>query len=94
MIGGPASRGAAAACAGAALWGLAAGGCADDGGPRLTSVSPPAASRGAMVTLLGARLCGAAGDCARAGGAIDLGRNPPMVRAVVVALRRHRGAGS
>lgn len=75
---------APAIAAGAALWSAAAGGCADGGGPRLTGVTPAAAQRGAAVTITGARLCGAQGDCATAGGEIDLGRNLPMVRAVVV----------
>jgi hypothetical protein len=78
------SPGAAALAAGAVLWGAAAGGCADDGGPRLTAATPAAARRGATVTLTGARLCGARGDCATAAGEIDLGRSLPMVRAVVV----------
>lgn len=59
-------------------------GCADDGGPRLTAVTPAAARRGAMVMVSGERLCGAAGDCATAAGEVALGRNPPMLRAVVV----------
>lgn len=38
-----------------------------------------------MVTLTGRRLCGASGDCGRAGGAVDIGLDPPMVRAIVVS---------
>jgi hypothetical protein len=64
---------------------VACAGCADDGGPRLDQVSPAAARRNTMVTLVGRRLCGARGDCARAGGAVDLGLDPPMVRAIVVS---------
>lgn len=58
--------------------------CADDGGPRLSGVTPPAASRDARVTVTGSRLCGARADCATAGGEVALGLDPPMVRAVVV----------
>jgi hypothetical protein len=64
---------------------LAAGGCTDDGGPRLLAVTPAAASRNSMVTITGRRLCGASGDCATAAGAIDLGLALPMVRAIVVS---------
>jgi hypothetical protein len=60
-------------------------GCADDGGPRLDAVEPPAARRTATVTIAGRRLCGATGDCARAAGAVDLGLDPPMMRAIVVS---------
>jgi hypothetical protein len=38
--------------------GLACAGCADDGGPRLESVSPSAARHDAMVAITGRRLCG------------------------------------
>jgi hypothetical protein len=58
--------------------------CADDSGPRLDAVTPPAASRNAMVAITGRRLCGARGDCATAAGEIELGLVPPMVRATVV----------
>jgi hypothetical protein len=58
--------------------------CSDAGGPRLVSASPAAASRNATVTLTGERLCGG-GDCARAAGEVTLGRDPPMVRTVVVS---------
>jgi hypothetical protein len=74
---GPAA-GAVLGCAAA----LAA--CADDGGPRLAAAMPAAAARDARVTITGSRLCGASADCATAGGEISLGRNPPMVRAIVV----------
>jgi hypothetical protein len=58
--------------------------CADDGGPRLAGVMPAAARRDAMVTVTGSRLCGPRADCAGAGGELALGRDPPMVRALVV----------
>ena len=58
--------------------------CADDAGPRLAAVMPAAARHDAMVVLSGSRLCGPAGDCATAAGEVALGRNLPMVRAVVV----------
>jgi hypothetical protein len=66
-----------------AVLGLVAPACADDAGPRLFAVTPSSARRNAMVTITGTRLCGAAGDCATAGGEIALGRDPPMVRAIV-----------
>jgi len=65
--------------------GVLAGGCADDGGPRLDGVVPAAASRNAAVTITGRRLCGASGDCATAGGEVDLGLALPMVRAIVMS---------
>ena len=66
------------------MWfGLAS--CIDDGGPRLDSVTPAAAGRGAMVTVTGRRLCGEAANCARAGGQIQLGLELPAVIANVVA---------
>jgi hypothetical protein len=74
--------GAPALAATAALAALAA--CADDGGPRLAAVTPAAARRDAMVMVTGSRLCGARGDCVVAAGEVALGRNPPMLRAVVV----------
>lgn len=67
-----------------ALW-LASAGCADDGGPRLDAASPAAARGGAQVTVTGRRLCGSSADCAVAGGSIQLGLSPPVVRAVVVS---------
>jgi hypothetical protein len=75
----------AAGAVGAVLGGLVAlGGCADDGGPRLAAVTPAAARRGATVTLTGSRLCGIHADCAGAAGAVELGLDPPMVRAIVI----------
>jgi hypothetical protein len=64
---------------------LVIGGCSDDAGPRLESATPPAASREGIVVLAGHRLCGADGDCATAAGEIQLGINPPTVRAIVVS---------
>ncbi|HEU4726601.1 MAG TPA: IPT/TIG domain-containing protein [Kofleriaceae bacterium] len=72
-------------CSAALVAGLVGAGCADDGGPRLDAVSPAAASRNATVTITGRRLCGARGDCSRATGEVDLGLDPPMVRAIVVS---------
>lgn len=83
--GGRRRGGVAAAGAVVALWSTAAvPACADDGGPRLTAVMPAAARRAATVVVTGSRLCGPRGDCAGAGGEVVLGRDPPMVRAVVV----------
>ena len=59
--------------------------CADDGGPRLDAATPSSARRNEMVTITGRRLCGTSGDCATAAGEIQLGLEPPMVRAVVVS---------
>jgi hypothetical protein len=68
------------------LLGLAAwAGCSDDGGPRLDSVLPVAASREATVTITGRRLCGTRGDCAGAAGELQLGLDPPTVRAIVLS---------
>jgi hypothetical protein len=70
----------------AGLVGLAVvGSCADDGGPRLVAVSPEAAARDAVVTITGRRLCGARGDCTQAAGEIQLGIEPPVIRARVVS---------
>ena len=58
--------------------------CADDGGPRLLAVVPTAAPRNATVMLTGQRLCGG-GDCTTAAGEVQIGIEPPMVRAIVVS---------
>jgi hypothetical protein len=63
----------------------ALGACTDDAGPRLDAVTPAAAARAAMVELTGRRLCGAGGACATAAGEVQIGIDPPTVRAVVVA---------
>jgi hypothetical protein len=59
--------------------------CADDRGPRLDTVTPEAGARGGMVVLAGQRLCGETGDCAHAGGAIQIGLDSPTVQADVIA---------
>jgi hypothetical protein len=59
-------------------------GCADETGPRLDRAEPAAAGHGAMVTLTGRRLCGKTGDCATAGGQVQIGLDLPTVRANVV----------
>lgn len=64
---------------------LAAASCADDGGPRLDSVTPSAAARNAMVTVSGQRLCGATSDCTHAGGEIVLGVSLPQVHTNVIS---------
>ena len=63
------------------VWG---GGCADDGGPRLSSVSPASAGIGASVELRGDRFCGATANCADAGGHVELGITQPLVQAPVL----------
>jgi hypothetical protein len=60
-------------------------GCADDGGPRLSDVVPRAARRDALVAITGRRLCGPSGDCARAAGEVQLGLDPPTVRAIIMS---------
>ena len=57
--------------------------CAGDNGPRLVAAMPAAAPRNAMVMLTGERLCG--GDCTTAAGEVQIGIEPPMVRAIVVS---------
>ena len=59
------------------------GACADDGGPRLEAVTPASAARGVAVTITGTRFCGVAGDCASAGGQVQVGLDQP-VRAELV----------
>jgi hypothetical protein len=61
---------------------LASTACSYDGGPRLDAVAPAKAAANATVTLTGRRLCGASGDCTRAGGSIVIGLSDP-VRATV-----------
>jgi hypothetical protein len=63
---------------------LAIVGCTDDRGPRLLSVEPAAAGRGAQVQLTGEHLCGESGNCDTAAGEIQLGLSPPTVRAIVI----------
>jgi hypothetical protein len=65
-----------------AVWLAILVGCADDHGPRLTSVAPAAAPRGARVTLTGERLCAA--NCATAGGKIQIGLALPATLATVI----------
>jgi hypothetical protein len=66
------------------LLGVALAGCVEERGPRLDAVEPVAAGRGALVTLLGRRLCGEPANCDAAGGKIQLGLSPPSVLARVV----------
>jgi hypothetical protein len=68
-----------------ALGWLACAGCTDDEGPRLDSATPAAAARNGVVAIEGHRLCGPQGDCANAGGEIQLGIDPPTVRANIVS---------
>ena len=63
----------------------AAAGCAGDVGPHLDSASPSAAARNATVDITGRRLCGESGNCANAAGEVEIGLEPPMVRAVIVS---------
>jgi hypothetical protein len=67
------------------LVGCALVGCTDDAGPRLDAVTPPAAVRDATVEITGRRLCGTGAACATAAGEVQIGIEPPTVRAVVVS---------
>jgi hypothetical protein len=62
---------------------VAASGCVDDAGPRLDAAEPQAASHGAVVSLVGRRLCG--GSCETAAGAVRLGREASVVQAPVLS---------
>jgi hypothetical protein len=64
---------------------LAAAGCTDSTGPHLDAVMPTSARASAIVTLSGRHLCGAAGDCATAGGQVQIGLSPPTVAATIVS---------
>ena len=59
-----------------------AGGCADDGGPRLASITPGSAAPGATVELAGSRLCGTSGDCARVAATVELDAHPSAIDAL------------
>ncbi len=60
------------------------GGCADDGGPRLTKRVPDALGRGGVVEIDGTRLCGKSDDCAHVSATVQLGTSSPFVDAVVM----------
>ena len=60
-------------------------GCADDGGPRLTSVMPLRAPVGANVELRGERLCANHVECAGVAATVELGLSPPVVQATILA---------
>lgn len=64
--------------------------CADDGGPRLDSVSPLAAGHGATIALTGARLCQGQPTCAGVGGEIQLGLDVPSYQATIVSSTDER----
>ena len=52
--------------------------CAEDPGPRLETVTPRMTPAGGIVTLTGTRLCGDAGNCETAAGAIRIGYDNPV----------------
>ena len=58
-------------------------GCVAEHGPQLGSAAPPAAGRGAIVTLVGSDLC--AGDCSTAAGEVLLGLGAQQLRAPIVS---------
>ena len=64
------------------IWFAMLVGCADDRGPRLSSVEPAAAPPGARVTIHGARLCD--GDCDTAAGKVQIGLDLPTTIATVI----------
>jgi hypothetical protein len=57
----------------------------DDGGPRLDAVAPTSAPHDAMVVVAGSRLCGPIGECANVAAVVQLGLEPPMIDAPIVA---------
>ena len=57
----------------------------DSGGPHLDTATPASASASSIVMLAGSRLCGSSGDCATAGGEVQIGISPPTVQAIVVS---------
>ncbi len=62
-----------------------AGGCADDGGPRLTSITPSSAAPSQNIELAGTRLCGPSGDCANVAATVELDAHPSTVDALPVS---------
>lgn len=58
--------------------------CADDGGPRITSVMPPAAPHGGTVWVHGIDLCEGRPSCHGLGGNVQLGLGSPSYQAPVV----------
>jgi hypothetical protein len=84
MISAPGRRTGRLAIGSVVLGSIWASACSDDDGPRLEAAMPAAAMRDARVDLIGRRLCGAAGACASAAGEVQIGIEPPTVRAVVV----------
>ena len=56
--------------------------CSSDDGPRLTKVDPTSAPLNATVTLTGSGLCGSGGDCAHAGGQVEIGLSGPIQAAI------------
>jgi hypothetical protein len=68
-----------------ALVTMLAGGCSDDGGPRLDAVMPAAIPAGGMVTMTGSRLCGESSDCSAAAGEVLIGLALPQTQAQIVS---------
>jgi hypothetical protein len=62
-----------------------AGGCVDDGGPRITSLSPSLAVPSQTVEIAGTRLCGPSGDCANVAATVELDAQPSAIDALVVS---------
>jgi hypothetical protein len=59
--------------------------CHDANPPHLDSVTPTSASANTIVQIVGEHLCGPTGDCASAGGDVQLGLSPPTVQAIIVS---------
>jgi hypothetical protein len=64
--------------------------CAEDGGPKLDTVSPVAAGHGATVALMGQRLCQARPTCSGLGGEVQLGLDVPSYQAAIVSSTDER----
>ena len=55
--------------------------CADDDGPTITSLAPPAARHAAVVMIVGTNLCGGVSTCHGLGGMIQIGLSSPSYQA-------------
>jgi len=56
-----------------------AGGCVDDGGPRMTALIPATATPGAVIEIDGERFCGPKGDCVNLAASIELDAQPSVI---------------
>ena len=65
--------------------GVAVAGCVDDGGPRLSRVTPDRAGIGASVEIVGDRFCGSAADCTDVAAKLEIGIDSPIVQAPIAS---------